>query len=337
MIGGAPSTGSSLLRQILNRHSNIYCGPETRLLSIQDLYQNWTGHKNRIFKRGPFGVRPNAWHNITGVLCTGIELYESRDEVEKKISNSESFEAFVTDFFGGLIEKNKKNFWAEKTPNNIYTIRSFLDKFPEGKVIITIRNPLEIICSLMDKGNSLFHALSHALIHLSLAAQYEQSWRIHFLSYEHLTRKPETAIKEICTFIGQDFEAEMLMPDSAQEIQGQTKLKGWRYSEIEPVHHGEGNRFEQLSQEQQLKLLTAMQMISFHDKSLRQKDMPSSNYINLYNRLPYSSPRWISDRNDVVLHQLLKEKRQDQIFRLKKFQFRFLRNYPIQLHRTRTE
>ena len=48
LIGCSPSTGSSLLRRILNRHSQVFCGPETSLLTKKGFYSDWDLYKNRI-------------------------------------------------------------------------------------------------------------------------------------------------------------------------------------------------------------------------------------------------------------------------------------------------
>ncbi len=337
MIGGAPSTGSSLLRQILNRHSNIYCGPETRLLSIKALYKDWPNQKKRIFKKGPLGVRPSAWHNVTGILCTGVELYQNQKEVREIIQGSPSFEDFISGFFEGLLEKNDKNFWAEKTPNNVYTVQAFLDSFPRGKVILTLRNPLDIVCSLMDKGNSLFSSLSHTLIHLALAASYEKNNRVYTVTYEHLTQQPERAMREICGFIGQSFEPEMLTPQRNQEVQGKTKLPGWRYSEIDPVCTIQSNRFEQLHQELKSELIAAMQMLVFCPENERAGQKPARQFATLYDHLPYSAPHWSSYESSKIYRRLLKEKRKDQQFRIRKLQLKFLKNYPISLRKVPKE
>ncbi|HKK87911.1 MAG TPA: sulfotransferase [Saprospiraceae bacterium] len=331
MIGGAPSTGSSLLRQILNRHSNIYCGPETRLLSIRELYLNWGNSKNRLFRKGPLGVRPNAWHNITGILCTGVELYPNQKQVKELVKNTHSFESFISSFFKELLEKNNKHYWAEKTPNNVYCIDEFLSSFPLGKVIVTIRDPLEIICSLLDKGNSLFAALSHTLIHLSLAAGYEKSDRLFILPYEHLIENPENTIRKICLFIDQPYEPGMLLPQKHRKVQGKTKLQGWRHSETEKVTVPKSKRFDQLNQNLQKELITAMQMLVFSPSLMKTERKPSAHFSALYDELPYVAPNWTSQNPIKILQQLQLEKRKDQAYRLKKLQLKFLNHYPIQL------
>lgn len=331
MIGGAPSTGSSLLRQILNRHSNIYCGPETRLLSIKDLYLNWEKSKNKLFRKGPLGVRPNAWHNISGILCTGVELYPNQKEVKDLVKNAHSLEDFISSFFNGLLEKNNKHFWAEKTPNNVYCINEFLSSFPLGKVIVTIRDPLEIICSLIDKGNSLFSALSHALIHLSLAAGYEKSDRVFILRYEDLIENPEHTIRKICLFIDQPYEPDMLLPQKNRMVQGKTKLQGWRHSETDTVQAPKIKRFDQLNQNLQKELIAAMQMLIFSPGLKKTKGSPAAHFLALYDKLPYATPNWTVQNPIKIYRHLQLEKRKDQAFRLKKLQLRFLNNYPVQI------
>jgi hypothetical protein len=326
IIGCAPSTGSSVLRHILNRHSEIYCGPETRLLSIPELYLNWSYSKKRIFRHGPLGVRPNAWHNITGVMATGKELYENLETVKNKIKRSSSFSVFIESYFKDLILKNNKRIWAEKTPNNIYTIQHFLDTFPLGKAIIPIRHPLEIICSQLSRGKSLFDAIAHVHLHLLLSLQYKSQANIYFLKYENLIQDSKKETNKLCHFLGIDFEENMLDSTDQSLVQGRTKIPGWTYMESDKIANELPLRFPVLSKHQQNMILEATQMMHLTTKTSLEEIALTFDYT-------WPEMASIEINRNKLYAQLFNEMIENKLFRLRKMQFKYLLNYPVKLNK----
>ena len=54
LIGGSGSTGSSLLRTILNRHPLIFSGSELNFFNKKQLYYNWNKYKTRVLTKNNF-------------------------------------------------------------------------------------------------------------------------------------------------------------------------------------------------------------------------------------------------------------------------------------------
>jgi hypothetical protein len=183
----------------------------------------------------------------------------------------------------------------------------------------------------MNKGNSLYYALCHTLIHLSLSMQYENFNRVHFLDYEYLTGHAEEAVIDICRFIGQPYEPEMLQPKNNQKVQGKTRLEGWRHRETEIVRTNKKKHYDLLDQKQQKELISAMQMIDYIAPGSENGIVRIKNYYELYKHLPYMPPKWNCQPNNQIFQRLNKEKQKDKLFRLRKMQLRFLRNYPIEI------
>ncbi len=66
IMGGSGSTGSSLLKNILNRNSKIFAGTETSLFCKKGIYFNWSSAKSRLLKRGVRGLRNFGFHIYNG-------------------------------------------------------------------------------------------------------------------------------------------------------------------------------------------------------------------------------------------------------------------------------
>jgi len=66
LIGNSAGVGSSLLSQILNRHSQVFSGKDSHLFTKKVLYTNWEENKSRILSKGIKGLRSSGWHLYNG-------------------------------------------------------------------------------------------------------------------------------------------------------------------------------------------------------------------------------------------------------------------------------
>ena len=67
LIGCSGSTGSSLLKTILNRHSQIFAGPEAGLFAFPQVYDNWEKYKHQLLTT----IKTDAWQ-----LRIGMDLLQ---------------------------------------------------------------------------------------------------------------------------------------------------------------------------------------------------------------------------------------------------------------------
>ena len=116
LIGGSPGTGSSLLRQMLNRHSSVYCGPETRLFTHPGLFHHWHKMKKAVLLRGRLSPSLNV---SRGVNLHGAEQMWQHDDVKELVKEVPSFREFCDKYFGLTMTKYNKVIWGEKSPDNV--------------------------------------------------------------------------------------------------------------------------------------------------------------------------------------------------------------------------
>ena len=91
LMGGSGSTGSSLLKNILNRHTKIYAGEESNLFCKKELYADFNNSKHRITKRGLFGLKNHGWHIYNGIDFVNNDYPISNAQIIEIAIKSHSF------------------------------------------------------------------------------------------------------------------------------------------------------------------------------------------------------------------------------------------------------
>ncbi len=271
LIGGSPSTGSSLLRRILNRHPLIFCGSETSLLAKAEIYDDWPAYKSKLFKKSFFGISNAGWHNFTGVEI-GEDYPVSKSEARTIASNSDSLVDFTSKFFGQCLKVKCKKIWAEKTPSNAFTLSRFLDTYnEEARALHTVRHPLDAISSLHNRGMTLYNALSVYLLNVSKAQQVEQDSRVLAIKYEDLVTTPEQQLSLLWKHLGVADPQEEVLESQGQES-GVTKMEGWKSEETAAPNTQSIGRFAELPLSSQRRLMAGIELLT-HNLDTELKDI----------------------------------------------------------------
>lgn len=319
LIGCSPSSGSSLLRRMLNRHSMVFCGSETSMFAKEELYLDWKKNKRKINRPSLFGLSNAGWHNLIGVHLDEEYNYNPKKFRELIKSDHANFSDFADDFYKPILDRHKKSIWAEKTPSNAFTLEMFLQKFEKGKVIHIVRNPLDAIASLHNRGMTLYNAVAVYLLNTSTALELQFNESCFTLKYEDLVTKSKEQLEHLCDFISIDYESTMLEPTKVEG--GITKMKGWNYKETEPVRQGSIGRFQLLDTITKADILERI-MLTYTDLPLIHKSI-SDICTSLDYELEYHS----TDLS--ILEKLEREKRED--IKQRHFSRAYFRmpNYPI--------
>jgi len=159
---------------MLDRHPEIFCGPESAMFAKQQLYNDWQGYKSKLFRKSLFGLSTAGWQNFTGVDL-GEEYLWSKAEAKELVMRHTTFKSFVEAFYARILEETGKRLWAEKTPSNAFVMESFLSSFgAEAKAIHITRHPLDCIASLCLRGMTAYNAASVYLLNTSKALLSER-------------------------------------------------------------------------------------------------------------------------------------------------------------------
>ena len=263
-MGGSGSTGSSLVKNILNRHSDVFAGEETSFFAKRLIYDDWSKAKTRITKRKLKGLKNRGYHIYNGTDLVQSEYGHTKTEIEMLASQSNTLVEFCEGFYNQALNKNGAKFWVEKTPANAACFSLFLDRFQNGKVIHMLRNPYDTIASLWSRGYDLHYAVGIYLLNTSSGISARNSNRkYHEIKYEDVVQKPSETIAEVCTFLEIEYNSEMLTSkDEKIEV---SHLPGWNYDETANIGTKALGRFDRLQEEKKIQLLEAVDLMKVSD------------------------------------------------------------------------
>ena len=264
IIGGSGSTGSSLLKNILGRHPDIFASQEMSLFTKKALYADWQKNKKRIFNKKWTGLKTYGFHRYAQVDFYLEELGVDHRYIAQAIDQSTSLPHFVDRLFAPALHHKGANHWLEKTPANSCLFHDFLDAFDEGIVIHTVRHPLDTLASLVARGFDAYYAVGVYLINAALGLSVRGHDRYLEVKYEDLVRDPASVIGQLCASLSLPFYPQLLHPGQEEYIKV-TKLKGWNYDETEAVNQGSVNRFNTMSSERQAEIETAAASIQLNE------------------------------------------------------------------------
>lgn len=310
-MDGSGSTGSSLLKNILNRHEEIYAPIETSLFTKKELYVNWSKYKSRILKTGWNGLRSYGWHRYNGVDINDDFFDLEERIIQQMIADAQSFQAFADTYFGAL-KGQSASIWIEKTPLNAYCFRQFLDGFDDAGVIHMVRNPYDAVASLVRRGFDVFYAVGIYLLNTAagLAAAGDNYVEV---KYESLIHNTEEVLNTLSDFLGVKLSKDLTL--SQDEVIPQSKLPGWAFDETESIRKQTKSTFDKLSVPEQQRIINALHTVYINKSGKRYFDLKVSNIQEICETLGYAQ-KFTEDYKDSHLRKLMWKDRWTRIRRL---------------------
>ena len=175
-------SGSTLLRVLLNSHSKIHAPHELHLRYISvSLDKKWSERSMRELGLDADGLRYLLWDRL----------------LERELSST------------------RKPIIVDKTPNNVFIPDKLRECWPDARFIYLLRHPAAIAQSRKDwfKGKDHYdEEQNHDLIRRYCESLEEARQRYDGITvrYEDLTEDPAAVTREICDFLGVDWEPSML-------------------------------------------------------------------------------------------------------------------------------
>lgn len=197
-VVGCQRSGTSLIRRILDSHSRITCPPESHFIlpMIQVLRDE---------------------RALRGLSSMGYD----KTTVEAVLA------VFIRTFFERYAEEQGKQRWADKTPQYVACLRELQTLFGDAKFIILVRNGLDVAFSLADAHRHYpaideYVTASNGSVPVGAGRFWaEQNRKIEdfrkgfgescfSLRYEDLTTHPESVLREMFSFLGEPWEADVM-------------------------------------------------------------------------------------------------------------------------------
>jgi Sulfotransferase family len=195
-ILGCQRSGTTLLRRLLDSHSNIACPPESGfIVQLSRVYE---------IKRA-----------LQGLLDMG---FSEADVLEQ-------MRLFTAHFFEKYAQSKGKKRWADKTPHYVNHINT-IDRMFNGKVLYVglVRHGLDVACSLCKFDWSILNPYMADGTEKPIAAvrfwkdqtekllsfKEQVQNRIFLVRFEELTNRPEYVLPAVFEFLGEKWEEEIL-------------------------------------------------------------------------------------------------------------------------------
>ena len=214
-IVGAPRSGTTLLRNMLNRHPTLAICGETQF------------HRHVYSRRRAFGSLANPKNRerlVHEYLSTdrikrlGMDLSKLR---EKLMREGDSYRAVFTCVMEHYAESQGKQRCGEKTPQHAVFTETLCDWYPGATIIHLLRDPRDVVASLQRMPWASDSVVTNAKVWVSqnVAAQ-RSSHRSGYLlvRYETLVNRPEEELARICAHLDEEYSPLMLVPQEESII-----------------------------------------------------------------------------------------------------------------------
>ena len=190
VMGGAPRSGTTLLRRLLDRHPAITAGPETKLFVPAAFNLEW--------------------------LAQAFDLPLPELRAMRRESRSQA--AFIDAFAARARRASGKPRWAEKTPMNIRNLGWITQRFPQASIVHLIRDGRDVVCSMREHPDWHWRGdgWEKVVVPRSLEAYARRwledtaagmRWRGHpgyvELRYEDIVADPAVTLRDLCDAIGE--------------------------------------------------------------------------------------------------------------------------------------
>jgi tetratricopeptide (TPR) repeat protein len=202
-IGCSPSSGSTLLADLLDSSPGVACGPELYVFCYPSAYTvafPFEQHVESIL-RSPGCYQMNRPFFSPRVDEVGMTPAERKSMIEE----GGSLRPFVEDLQSryGRFREKKLELFAEKTPMNVNCLPSFCNRFAEdGFFVHLVRDGRTVVSSLMRRGWTLYEAAytwMAQVYHGSRARQFENAQEIR---YEDLLERRFEMVSDLVSHLG---------------------------------------------------------------------------------------------------------------------------------------
>ena len=226
LIGGCGSSGTTLLRVLLNAHPKIHCGTELNLFNNKIFY-------DEAFSYSRFDFKDLLSNRLVLFKYSLLQYGYYFDDICKIAEDCNSFKTFVEQIIQSTLRKNKKSIWIEKSPSNCRYLKSFKDIFPDGKYIHVVRDGRDVVMSLVKRGWTPENAIRRWLYDTMCGVPLRGDKKYMEVKYEDLVTNPSVILRNLHQFL----DVEIIDFDSLEvsnEFSGEYK-KTWIFSPINNI------------------------------------------------------------------------------------------------------
>lgn len=214
-IVGAPRSGTTLLRVMLNRHPNVGLCNETYFF-----YYIYT--RRRAF--GDLANPENRKRVVERYLETHLVSRLDLDLVDLKetlLREATDYRTLFLTLMSSYSYGHGKTRYGEKTPQHTLHIDTLRQLYPDCKIIHLVRDPRDVVASLLRMPWGARSASANARLwrnYVRAAEGHRHEENFLRVYYEKLVQEPETELHRICDLLGEPFSTQMLEADPTVSV-----------------------------------------------------------------------------------------------------------------------
>lgn len=223
-IIGNPRSGTTLFRLMVTSHSAIVIPPECG-------FAIWWHEKYRDWQSAD-AISPRAGEFVSDLLQSKkIETWElNRGKLLEEIQQAapESYAALVSLVYTAYARPRKPGFrrWGDKNNFHVRHVSALRSMFPDARFIHIIRDGRDVACSYQQLGRAKIDSAYAPKLSSDVAAIATEwkgnveavRWAFSLMPqeqrleirYEDLVAKSETTLREVCRFLGEEYDPAML-------------------------------------------------------------------------------------------------------------------------------
>jgi hypothetical protein len=205
-IIGAPRSGTTLLRNLLYSHPNLFFRGETHF--IPDYYRAFGDPQS------PAQARRLARRIVN---LDWMRRWEEPFDVDA-LARQPSYAGMIDCLFRQVAQKEGAGRWGDKTPQNVLHVSTLLEIFPKAQFIHIVRDGRDAALSLKKAHfgpTTLYGAILYwqRMVRAGIqAAKVVPRDQFLGVKYEDLLDHPREELEKICTFLYESFVDAMLSP-----------------------------------------------------------------------------------------------------------------------------
>jgi hypothetical protein len=228
-VVGTPRSGTTLTARILGNHPAIFMPGETHFM--EDIY----ARRNQL---GDPADRIASDRVVERLRTLYGRFYERRDqqriddlfarrEFVDALDATRSYREMLGTFMEWQMAVEKRRRWGNQVPRDLFELDRLLEFYPGARVVACIRDPRDFMLSYRDRWRidipedheerlrKLYHPVVTSLLWRSSMAALDAAMKrygdgIFVNRYASLVTDPETQVRALCTFVGEDFNPAML-------------------------------------------------------------------------------------------------------------------------------
>lgn len=200
-ITGCVRSGTTFLRDVLRRHSNLTAPEETHFYRWPEPFGSQ--HYNKILENNKVlikhreldGISENKFKHILGVSVSRADLY------------NRYMRLYIN------LQKPGATRWFDKTPQNVYGAAMIAMEFPSAKFVHIVRNPFDVVASL--KVGKIMHVPQlvgacnywNEAIEIMRVIKRAFPARVYEFRYEDFIADILPQTEKLLLFLGEEFDS----------------------------------------------------------------------------------------------------------------------------------